>query len=97
VRGSWLDPFGYTQERRAERALLAKYLAQLEHSRALLAQGPQKLSAEGYQIACQLARLPHDIRGFGHVKTRELALAMEKWDRLAAQLDVLVDQARSTT
>jgi indolepyruvate ferredoxin oxidoreductase len=89
VRGSWLDPFGYTKERRAERALLAKYLAQLEHSRALLAQGPQKLSDECYQLACQLARLPHDIRGFGHVKARHLALAMEKWDHLAAQLEVM--------
>jgi len=89
VRGSWLDPFGYTKERQAERALLAKYLAQLEHSRALLVRGPLKLSDECYQLACQLARLPYDIRGFGHVKARQLALAMEKWDHLAAQLEAM--------
>lgn len=35
-----------------------------------------------YQNALSLTRIPQDIRGFGHVKKRHQARAMEKWQEL---------------
>ncbi len=61
VRGSWLDPFGHTAERRMERRLLAEYEATLTTIRAHLA-------PENHHLAVALARYPEKIRGFGHVK-----------------------------
>jgi indolepyruvate ferredoxin oxidoreductase len=80
LRGSALDPFGYTAERRTERALIAEYEADIER---LLA----KLSPANHSLAVQLAAIPEDIRGFGHVKTRHLAAARKKHDELMARFD----------
>nr|MDA8108787.1 2-oxoacid:acceptor oxidoreductase family protein [Betaproteobacteria bacterium] len=68
LRGTWLDPFGRTCERRTERALVAAYEARVDE---LLAQ----LSAENLSLAVEIASLPESIRGFGHVKLASLALA----------------------
>ncbi len=61
VRGTAFDPFGYTSERRGERALLANY-------EELLHDIGDKLNRNRYSIAITLAGLPQTIRGFGHVK-----------------------------
>ncbi|MGL4766792.1 MAG: indolepyruvate ferredoxin oxidoreductase family protein [Formosimonas sp.] len=61
LRGSRWDVFGYTAERRAERALRDDYLQTI---RDLLPQ----LSAENLNQAIEFAQLPQHIRGFGHVK-----------------------------
>lgn len=61
LRGTPLDPFGYSAERRAERALLDQY-------RGLLQEFKRLLSADNLQIAISLASLPERIRGYGHVK-----------------------------
>ena len=61
LRGSWLDPFGHTAERRGERALRGDYadtLAGLLHD----------LTPETHALACEIAALPLAVRGFGHVK-----------------------------
>jgi indolepyruvate ferredoxin oxidoreductase len=78
LRGSALDIFGYTQERRTERALISEYRATVA---ALLG----KLSAENHVQALELARLPEGIKGFGHVKARNLAAVRSKWDALLTQ------------
>ena len=78
LRGSALDIFGYTQERRTERALISEYRATVA---ALLG----KLSAENHAQALELARLPEGIKGFGHVKARNLATVRSKWDALLTQ------------
>ena len=78
LRGSALDIFGYTQERRTERALISEYRATVA---ALLG----KLSAENHAQALELARLPEGIKGFGHVKARNLAAVRSKWDALLTQ------------
>jgi indolepyruvate ferredoxin oxidoreductase len=80
LRGTALDPFGYTAERRTERALIAEYEADVDR---LLA----KLSPANHALAVQIASLPEDIRGFGHVKTRHLAAARKKHDDLIARFD----------
>jgi indolepyruvate ferredoxin oxidoreductase len=79
LRGTALDPFGYTAERRAERALIATYRADL----ALIL---ERLGAADYGILCELARLPQDIRGFGPVKERRLAAAAERREGLLRRL-----------
>ena len=78
LRGTPLDPFGYTEERRSERALIDDYRATLD---TVLA----KLSADNHAQALELARVPEQIKGFGHVKARNLAAARSKWDAWLAQ------------
>src|SRR5438132_3155322 len=80
LRGTAFDPFGYTAERRTERALIAQYEGDIER---LLA----KLSPANHSLAVQIAAIPEDIRGFGHVKTRHLAAARKKHDELMARFD----------
>ena len=78
LRGGPLDIFGYSQERRQERALLAEYQAAIED---LLPQ----LSAANRDAAVAFAVLPEQIRGFGHVKARHLAAARAQWSGLLEQ------------
>jgi indolepyruvate ferredoxin oxidoreductase len=78
LRGGALDIFGKTEERRTERALIAEYRACIEE---LLA----GLNAGNLALAVQIARIPEDIRGFGHVKERHLKAARAQWERLMQQ------------
>jgi indolepyruvate ferredoxin oxidoreductase len=77
LRGTVLDPFGRTEERRTERALIGEYRACIEE---LL----KTLSAENRALAVEIARIPEEIRGFGHVKQRHLKAAKEKEAKLLA-------------
>jgi indolepyruvate ferredoxin oxidoreductase len=71
LRGTKLDPFGYLPERREERQTLAEW-------QAFLLEVSRELDAENYDSAVELARLPMKIRGFGHVKTENLASVNER-------------------
>jgi indolepyruvate ferredoxin oxidoreductase len=75
LRGTALDPFGRTEERRMERALIDEYRRCIEE---LL----PTLSAQNLALAVDIARIPEDIRGYGHVKERHLHAARAKWDAL---------------
>ena len=75
LRGTALDVFGHSEERRSERALINEYRACIEE---LL----QTLSADNRALAAEIARVPEDIRGYGHVKARHLKVARTKWDAL---------------
>ncbi len=77
LRGGALDVFGRTHERRTERQLLADYRACIEE---LL----KTLDAGNVARAAEIARIPEEIRGFGHVKARHLQAARAKWDGLMA-------------
>jgi len=68
LRGTWLDPFGHSTERKMERALIADYETQL-------AEIAENLSAENHAAAVQLASLPMRMRGFGHVKEANVKAA----------------------
>lgn len=85
LRGSAFDMFGRTQERRQERAWIERYQAMLQEICQALFSGPGKTRVERYQTALALAEIPQDIRGFGHVKTRNQVRAMEKWQVLITQ------------
>jgi indolepyruvate ferredoxin oxidoreductase len=68
LRGTAFDPFGRTAERRAERRLIAEYRTVLDEIERGLAPG-------NHAVAVELARLPLDIRGFGHIKQESLRSA----------------------
>jgi indolepyruvate ferredoxin oxidoreductase len=68
LRGTKLDPFGYTHERRTERQLVRDYEAMLTEVLA-------KLTPDNHHLAVGLAVIPEKIRGFGHVKLRHLTAA----------------------
>jgi indolepyruvate ferredoxin oxidoreductase len=78
LRGTRLDPFGYTEERRMERTLIAEYERTLEE---LL----ERLSAQNHALALQIALLPEEMRGFGHIKKRNVGAAREKQTQLLEQ------------
>jgi indolepyruvate ferredoxin oxidoreductase len=82
LRGSVLDVFGYAQERRTERALIVQYQSSVA---AMLGQ----LNASNHALAVEMARIPEQIKGFGHVKARHLAAARLKWDALKVQWSAL--------
>src|SRR5262249_60763854 len=68
LRATPFDPFGYSAERKLERALVRDYEAMLEEVLA-------RLSGDNHPIAVGLAAIPEKIRGFGHVKLRHLKAA----------------------
>lgn len=78
LRGGALDIFGRTEERRTERALIGEYRSAIEE---LLA----GLNADKLPLAVEIARIPEEIRGYGHVKARHLAAARPKWAALQAR------------
>jgi indolepyruvate ferredoxin oxidoreductase len=71
LRGTPFDPFGRTTERRTERQLVKDYAARVER----LLSG---LSTENYETVVKLAALPQKIRGFGHVKQRNLEIVRKE-------------------
>ena len=75
LRGTALDVFGRSDERKTERALIAQYTACIDE---LL----QTLNAGNRPLAAEIARIPEDIRGYGHIKERHLKAARLKWDAL---------------
>lgn len=79
LRGTWFDPFGRTEERRTERALIGAY-------EELVDEILQRLSPATLSVAVELASLPQDVRGFGHVKERALRDVRLRWDGLLARL-----------
>jgi indolepyruvate ferredoxin oxidoreductase len=78
LRGGALDVFGKTEERRMERQLLSDY-------EACIAELLKSLSAERLALAAEIARIPEEIRGYGHVKERHVKAARAKWDGLMAR------------
>jgi indolepyruvate ferredoxin oxidoreductase len=77
LRGTAFDPFGHTAERRMERALIQEYRHTID---SLL----PKLTAGNLTQAVAIASIPEDIRGFGHVKERNLQAARRKEAELVA-------------
>ena len=75
VRGTWLDPFGRTAERKMERALIAEY-------RQTVDQLLDGLNADKLGQAATIAALAETVRGFGHVK----AANVEKYRTELARL-----------
>ncbi|MCI0756047.1 indolepyruvate ferredoxin oxidoreductase family protein [Teichococcus vastitatis] len=77
LRGTVLDPFRFTEDRRLDRRLLADYEAALEE----IARG---LTAANHAMAVEIASLPDQVRGFGAVRQR---FARHAWRRRERLLD----------
>ena len=71
LRGTAMDVFGYTKERRTERRLIGEY-------EATVAELLERLGRENLGLAVEIASVPEHIRGFGHVKRRHLDSARKK-------------------
>ena len=77
LRGTPLDVFGYTRERQTERRLIGEYEATVEE---LIG----KLNVDNHALAVKIASIPEEIRGYGHIKERSLALAKARQVELMA-------------
>ena len=75
LRGTSLDVFGKTEERRTERQMVADYIA-------LVDEFCKTLDEDRLDTALQLAKLPDEIRGFGHVKERNMSAVATKRAKL---------------
>lgn len=83
LRGTRLDVFGYTAERRAERELIREYRETLT---AILS----KLNRGNLDKAVALASVPEEIRGYGHVKEEALARAEQVREELLKEFSARV-------
>ena len=81
LRGTMLDPFGRTLERRMERALADDYEITLQRAFA-------KLNAQTAEDVAKLADLHARVRGYGHVKLANLAAVKRSERELAARLQI---------
>ena len=79
LRGTPLDPFGYTAERKMERSLIRQYEADM-------AEVLPKLTSETRDAAIALAELPLTIRGFGPVKQKNEEAAAKRREELLATI-----------
>ncbi|WP_395693529.1 indolepyruvate ferredoxin oxidoreductase family protein [Piscinibacter sp.] len=80
LRGGALDLFGRSAERRMERALITQYEARVDE---LL----ERLQPGNLALAAEIARVPLAMRGFGHVKIANVALARAREAELLHRLD----------
>ena len=72
LRGTPFDIFGNTEEREMERALIGEYVASIDEVLA-------KLNADNHALGLEIANLPDAIKGFGHVKARNVVAVRSKW------------------
>ena len=77
LRGTKLDIFGYSEERRMERRLIGEYEATID---SLLA----TLDQNNHGQAVQIAAIPETMRGFGHVKEKNVTAAKAREASLLA-------------
>ncbi|MDO9449326.1 MAG: indolepyruvate ferredoxin oxidoreductase family protein [Rugosibacter sp.] len=68
LRGSSLDIFGKTEERRHERQMIEDYIQLLDETTS-------QLTPANYAAAVLLVSVPDEIRGYGHVKEKSIAAA----------------------
>jgi indolepyruvate ferredoxin oxidoreductase len=77
LRGTPLDVFARTTERKVERALIGEY-------EALLDEVLEQLAPHNHSLAVELAQIPEHIRGYGYVKHRHIEAARVRQDELLA-------------
>jgi len=77
LRGTALDPFGHTEVRRTERALIAEY-------RQVIGQLLTGLTEANHDLAVEIAALPDLIRGYEDIKLANVRRYHEKLTELRA-------------
>ncbi len=89
LRGTPLDPFGWTAERRAERQLIDDY-------RRSITMVLGQLTADRVEAALRVARVVEPLRGFGPVKLRSLEEVRRLWKVLEADYRASCTTAAAT-
>ena len=79
LRGTWLDPFHFTKERLTERKLISQYERDIDHI-------IEHYNENNHDACINLALLPLQIRGFGHVKEQ----AIDKSDKIRSNLKEII-------
>ena len=79
LRGGRFDVFGYTAERRLERQMIVDY-------EVLVGELIERLKPDNHGIARELAALPLEVKGFGHVKHKAYEAAKAKEAALLSRL-----------
>jgi indolepyruvate ferredoxin oxidoreductase len=79
IRGTVLDPFGHTAERRMERELIAWYEGIVERCM-------QRLSPAATREICRVLSMPMQIRGYGPVKEEAAQRVRAEIERAIAAL-----------
>jgi indolepyruvate ferredoxin oxidoreductase len=77
LRGTAFDIFGRSDERRMERRLIGEYEATIDDILVTLDQS-------NHAMAVQIAEIPESIRGFGHVKEKNVQAAKAREASLLA-------------
>jgi indolepyruvate ferredoxin oxidoreductase len=77
LRGTAADPFGRTEVRRTERALITEYRQVVDDLLAGLTEG-------NHELALQIAALPDLVRGYEHIKLANVRTYHEKLAELRA-------------
>ncbi|MFT3790613.1 MAG: indolepyruvate ferredoxin oxidoreductase family protein [Rudaea sp.] len=77
LRGGALDIFGKTAERKTERRLIVDYFATVDE---LLS----KLDLDNLKLAVEIASIPEQIRGYGHIKEADFVKAALRREQLLA-------------
>ncbi|QGU03254.1 2-oxoacid ferredoxin oxidoreductase [Corynebacterium kalinowskii] len=77
LRGTPLDLFGMTEERRIERELIAEYRSFVEQ---LVANMYSDVTLSWLEEATRVAALPDMVRGFGELKLRNVATYREEFE-----------------
>ena len=75
LRGTYLDLFGYFDERKTERLLIKNYNKKILELCS-------KLNLDNYEMATEIASIPDQIRGFGYIKKKNIEIAKNCEDKL---------------
>ena len=91
LRGTKIDVFGMTAERKIEKRLRDEYIDAFERIELLSQRQGDALTTKQKKAASGLMALPDDIRGFGHVKHDNIEIAQKKakelWDTISPRVD----------
>ena len=83
LRGRWFDPFGHTEVRRTERALIGEYRAGIDAAVTAL---ERDAGAARYEQAIAIARLPELVRGYEDIKMAGVETFRAELDERVSEL-----------
>jgi indolepyruvate ferredoxin oxidoreductase len=83
LRGTAFDPFGRTEVRKVERALVAEY-------RDAITQLADGLTIGNHALAVEIAGLPDMVRGYEEIKLGNVAAYRERMAKLLAEFSAVV-------
>ncbi|MBL4680614.1 MAG: indolepyruvate ferredoxin oxidoreductase family protein [Pseudomonadales bacterium] len=87
LRGTALDPFGYTIDRKLERALISRY-------ENIIEQCEQFISGDNHELVLALLELPQKIRGYGYIKHENARLAQIEEEELLIKISTKAEPVK---